>query len=74
MTRTSARVTKTAAYGNVRGVQRREQRKTQTGAGTGAQVLEGLETVAELIEAEMQLDFVAALGLNENGRALLLAC
>ena len=27
-------------------VQRREQRKTQTGAGTGAQVLEGLETVA----------------------------
>ena len=27
-------------------VQRREQRKTQTGAGTGAQVMEGLEKVA----------------------------
>ena len=27
-------------------VQRREQRKTQTGAGTAAQVLAGLETVA----------------------------
>ena len=27
-------------------VQRREQRKTQTGAGTAAQVLDGLETVA----------------------------
>ena len=28
-------------------VQRREQRKTQTGAGTGAQVVDGLEKVAD---------------------------
>jgi len=46
-------------------VQRREQRKTQTGAGTAAQVMEGLETVAASAMEMYQKDGADALTVTD---------
>ena len=56
-------------------VQRREQRKTQTGAGTAAQVIEGLETVAASAMEMYQKDGADALTVTDAhvGSCLTLA-
>ena len=52
-------------------VQRREQRKTQTGAGTGAQVVDGLEKVAASAIEMCQKDGADALTVTDAHAVLV---